>query len=173
MNKSFEQEDFEAAIDKREYIKLKNYVANAILNNEEFEKKKNGACCEAEAAFKVLIARKDELPGLFTPYERQYGEKEFDERDKTSWTREYFIRQVFFLGENFCQERFEHVRTIGKELAKKKDTNKSYTENDEITHSSPMSANTLNTSEKKHWLVVAFIVFVIVIIVVAVVSCHN
>lgn len=117
MNKSFDQKYIDDAIKAKDYIRLKNYVINAVRNNPGFRKKENENCSEATGVFKELMAREDELPGLFTPYELQYKENEFNEEDKRRWTQDYFTEQTFFLGENFCPERFNHVQKIGQYLA--------------------------------------------------------
>lgn len=119
MKKTFETEDFDAAIKDKDYIKIKNYVINSIRNNPGFKySKKEGDCSEAMAAFRKLLESKDDLPGLFSSYQLQNGEEEFNENNKELWTQEYFIRQTFLLGENFCKERFLNIKKIGKYLAK-------------------------------------------------------
>ena len=118
MNRTFSLEDFDAAIAAKDYIKIKNYIINSIRNNPRFCYNKNEKRSEATEAFTKLVKMKAELPGLFSPYKLQEGETEFDENNKDSWTQEYFIRQTFLLGENFCIERFNNVKKIGQYLAK-------------------------------------------------------
>lgn len=118
MNRTFKMADFEEAIKAKDYIKIKNFIINSIRNNPGFQYGKEVSCSEAEAAFNKLKECKNELPGLFSPYCLQGDEIEFNENNKTAWTYEYFIRQTFLLGENFCDERFAHVKEIGKYLKK-------------------------------------------------------
>ena len=118
MNNTFTSEEFDAAIASKDYIKIKNYIINSIRNNPRFSYKKGEGKSEAAKAFDKLLSLQDKLPGLFTPYTIQEGEVEFNENDKTSWTQEYFIRQTFLLGENFCVRRFNNIRKIGQYLTK-------------------------------------------------------
>ena len=117
MNDSFDMVDFLSAIDAKDYIKLKNYIINSIRNNPGF-RKGGRPCSEATEAFRILKDRKEDLPGLFSKYELQSGEIEFDENNASSWNEEYFIRQTFYLEENFCSKRFDHVKKIGIYLAR-------------------------------------------------------
>lgn len=119
MNRTFEMEDFDQAIEEKDYIKLKNYIVNSVRNNPSFRYTKSVASCsEATEAFRKLRTMQEELPGLFVKYELQPGEMEFDENNKSAWNQEYFIRQTFLLEENFCSKRFEHVRLIGQYVSK-------------------------------------------------------
>ena len=115
MNKSFEPEDFDAAIASKDYIALKSYIICSIRNDPGFYRKK-GDPSEALIACKKLWDQRRDLPGLFSEYTLQKGEIEFDENMKNSWTWEYFIRQTFLLGENFCPERIKHIGKIGQYL---------------------------------------------------------
>ena len=123
MHKSFKPEAFYAAINEKDYIKLKNYIINSIRNNPGFYCLDGEEKSEARKYFIILKEKKDKLPELFSEYKIQEGEKEFDESLQDAWDYEYFIRQTFLLEENFCEKRFNHVRKIGKYLEKKKKAN--------------------------------------------------
>lgn len=168
MAKTFEQADFEAAINAKDYIKLKNYVINSIRNNPRFTYGKSEECSEAKAAFKRLESLKDELPGLFSQYEVQAGEVEFNEAEKESWTQEYFIRQTFLLGENFCLERFNNIRKIGQYITKG-----NFNDPQEVVEGYENLVNNISnsTNEAKSigtlpWLIVGLILATIVVLLV-------
>lgn len=119
VNKSFEQTDFDEAIESKDYIRLKTYIINSICSNPGFVRMAPGEKSEASIAFSKLLEMKDQLPGLFSEYELQAGEQEFDESNEDIWDQEYFLRQVFFLGENFCTKRYDQVHKIGSYIARK------------------------------------------------------
>ena len=173
MNRTFEMTDFESAIRDKDYIKLKNYIINSIRNNPRFSHSKSEEYSEAAVAFKRLEEMKTELPGLFSPYELQEGEEEFDENNKASWNQEYFIRQTFLLGENFCRKRFINIRKIGQYITKgnfndPQEVLDGY-ENSNIPNSStpedaPVSA------EKKPWATIVLVLVSIVVFLVGIMA---
>lgn len=112
MNKTIDPNDFEKAIQEKDYSKIKSYIINSIRNNPYFITA-SGEHCEAIEACSKLKARKKELPGLFEKYVLQDNEVEFDPDNKDSWNYEYFINQTFYLGENFCKERLYNIKEIG------------------------------------------------------------
>lgn len=118
MDRTFDMSEFDKAIREKNYIKIKNYIVNSIRNNPGFLFTRNvQTCSEATEAFLKVRKMRTELPGLFTQYRVQPGEKVFNEKDKASWDKEYFIRQTFLLEENFCDKRFKQVYHIGRYLA--------------------------------------------------------
>lgn len=194
MNDSFEMADFLAAIDSKDYIKLKNYIVNSIRNNPGF-RKGGRTCSEATEAFRILRDRREELPGLFSKYELQSGEVEFNENDTSTWDEEYFIRQTFFLEENFCSKRFDHVKKIGLFLARgnfsdPQEENEKY-ENDSVSNITETKSHTdykplpisviivivfmlaillVGIVAKIKWLIIVDIISLIITIAIAVVS---
>ena len=175
MNRTFEIADFNKAIEEKDYIKLKNYIVNSVRNNPGFRYTKSVASCsEATEAFNKLNAMKDDLPGLFVKYELQPGEIEFDENNKSVWNQEYFIRQTFLLGENFCSKRFDHVHRIGQYISKasKKNFNdpqeaiEGYENNNTIVETSSAKIVSNEIVENKPWpMIIAGIIAVVALLV--------
>ena len=167
MSNTFNQMDFDAAIVSKDYIKLKNYIINSIRNNPRFRHEKNEEFSEATTAFKKLLSMKEELPGLFTKYELQSGEVEFNEDEQENRKQEYFIRQTFLLGENFCQKRFNNVRKIGQYLAKGNfDDPQELIEGCENVASSSVSADMPKSAESMPWLLIVVLVIAIIVLLV-------
>lgn len=168
MIKTIEFADFEDAIEAKDYIKIKNYIINSIRNNPGFHYTKNEASCsEAAEAFRMVKERKNELQGLFTPYCVQAGEEEFNEADKSKWDKEYFIRQTFLLEENFCSERFAHVKKIGQYISK----NENFPEPQEVMEGNENSlANNEKHDGNMSWVMIAGVVIIVILLVVLIVK---
>lgn len=168
MKRSFDPAVFEAAIRKKDYIKLKNFVINSIRNNPRFTHDKNEKYSEATKVFRRLHSLEKELPGLFAPYELQTGEVEFNEAEKDSWTQEYFIRQTFYLGENFCNKRFANIKKIGQYLTKGNfnDPQEVIEGYEDSIHFISDSTDTKKSVGKKPWLIVVFVIVSIITLLV-------
>ena len=167
MTKTFEFADFEAAIEAKDYIKIKNYIINSIRNNPEFRREKEKSLSEATEAFNMVKERKNELPGLFTPYCVQAGEEEFNEDDKERWNKEYFIRQTFLLEENFCSERFSQVKKIGQYITK----NENFPEPQEVMEGNEKHlAKNENHDGNMSWVMIAVVVIIVILLVVLIVK---
>ena len=118
--KTLDENAFFKAIEEKDYSRLKTSIISSIRNNPTFIVMENEKYTEAKIAMKIL---KEKLPEMFMDYTVLEFEDAFNEDEKEKWNNEYFLRQTFLLGENFCMERYDHLRKIGKELANKKDGN--------------------------------------------------
>ena len=115
----------------------------------------------------MVKERKNELPGLFTPYCVQAGEEEFNEADKSKWDKEYFIRQTFLLEENFCSERFAHVKKIGQYISK----NENFPEPQEVMKGNEKSlAKNEKHDSNMSWVMIAVVVIIVILLVVLIVK---
>lgn len=116
MFKSFHDDEFEEAISKKEFMKLKSFTVSAIQNNPSFCPMEKQKISEAEIVVKTL---EKEVPEIFEEYEIQDGERPFDPKDEELWDREYFIRQTSLLKmRNFSKTRIDNIRKIGQKISK-------------------------------------------------------
>jgi hypothetical protein len=97
----------------------------------------------------------------------QEGEEEFDENNKASWNQEYFIRQTFLLGENFCRKRFINIRKIGQYITKAnfndpQEVLDGYENSNTPNSSSPEDAPV--SAEKKPWAMIFFVAIVVLLV---------
>lgn len=64
---------------------------------------------ESDTIFNIINKN---FPEILVKYTPMYREKEFNEANKDEWDYEYFIRQTFLLGRNWCVERYENCKKI-------------------------------------------------------------
>jgi len=104
--KSFDKEDFDKAIDNEDFSSLRSYVISAVRNDPTFSKEE----------VMVTIKKLDEKANkIFEGYQLQEGEEPFSE-DIKLWNKEYFIKQTFWLGENFNKNRINRIKRVGQHV---------------------------------------------------------
>lgn len=117
---SFDKDTFYKNMKEKNYSRLKTNVISSIRNNPAFRKAPGEEYCEARIAMNLL---QEHVPEMFGEYKVQAGEHAYNAGEAAAWDRDYFIEQTFFLGENFCWERFRHLGRIGQKIAGESGTN--------------------------------------------------
>lgn len=104
MFKTFNEKSFYEAIKEKDYVVLKTYTMNAILNDPTFS--------DSEIADTIEILR-NERPEMFEKFKQlDYEEQHID--DKTKWNYDYFFKLVYYFRDNFALERLEEIKKVGK-----------------------------------------------------------
>lgn len=111
---SFDAGEFDAAIEAKDYRKIKSYIVSAIRNNPCFTKAPGQNASETKLAIEILNER---LKEIFVDYEVLEGEHPFNKEESATWDWEYFIRQTFLLEENFSMTRIGNLKKIGKKIS--------------------------------------------------------
>lgn len=114
---SFNDTDFNKAIENRDFLTLKSYIISSIRYNPQFLPLQGASISEAEMALNILRERVKEI---FENYKKQDKEIVISDDESVNWSKEYFIEQTFWLGENFCEERIERIKKIGKKISEDK-----------------------------------------------------
>ena len=117
---SFDEQTFYRAIEEKDYSRLKTCIISSIRNNPGFRKARGEEYSEARLAMNIL---KDKVPEMFECYVVQEAERAYNVDEADTWDKEYFIRQTFLLGENFCMERYSHLMKIGRKITNGTDPN--------------------------------------------------
>lgn len=108
----FKKEDFEEAINKKNYLWLKACVARSMLHDPTFER---GETKE------ILDVLKEKVPEIFVE-EIKLG---FEERlERSEWDKRYFTGLTYCLQENFAESRIAYIQEVGKVVHK--DTAEAY-----------------------------------------------
>ena len=76
---------------------------------------------------------------LFVPYDPQ---KQIEE-DNTKWDKKYFIQEIVYLQDNFCEKRIAHIKAVANKLYPK--TNASNNANETSRVSAPETMHQSNT----------------------------
>lgn len=109
---SFNENDFEEAINKKDYLWLKACVARSMLNDPTFER---GETKE------ILDVLKEKVPEIF----EEEIKLDFEERlERSAWDKRYFTGLVYCFQENFAESRIAYIQEVGKVVHK--DTAESY-----------------------------------------------
>lgn len=108
---TFNSDAFYRALEEKDYSRLITCIISAVRNNPEFRNATGQKSSESTIALNLL---KENAPEIFETYKPQEGERIYDETEYKTWDKEYFIRQTFLLGENFCVKRYNHVKAIGR-----------------------------------------------------------
>lgn len=107
---TFNSDAFYRALEEKDYSRLITCIISAVRNNPEFRNATGQKSSESTIALNLL---RENVPEIFETYKQQEGERIYDETEYKTWDKEYFIRQTFLLGENFCVKRYKHVKAIG------------------------------------------------------------
>lgn len=166
---SFDAQTFYKAIEEKDYSRLKTCIISSIRNNPGFLPMKGEKVAESRVAMKIL---KEKAEGMFEPYKVQKGERVFDESEAETWDKEYFIRQTFLLGENFCTTRYNNLMMIGRKIARGIDSN--FQEPQELCQAEsqrqPIKVNAHKAPQKTNPLLVLGAVALAIIVLVAIVE---
>ena len=169
---SFNEEAFYKAISEKDYERLKTCIISAIRNNPEFRIMKDEKVSEVKMAITIL---KEKVPEMFDEeYQLQDGERAFDEKEFNKWDEEYFVRQTFWLGENFCLKRITHLQKIGRWIsrgiapnAKESNFQEPQEQCQEVEKYQPVKIKVnRNPSKTKPLLMLGTIVLIIIVLVV-------
>lgn len=102
----FKKEDFEEAINKKDYLWLKACVARSMLNDPTFER---GETKE------ILNVLKEKIPEIF----EEEIKLDFEERlERSAWDKRYFTGLTYCLQENFAESRIAYIQEVGKVVHK-------------------------------------------------------
>lgn len=108
----FKKEDFEEAINKKDYLWLRACVARSMLNDPTFERG------ETEEILNIL---KEKVPEIFVE-EIKLG---YEERlDRSAWDKRYFTKLTYWFQENSAESRIAYIQEVGKVVHK--DTAEAY-----------------------------------------------
>lgn len=106
---SFDGALFNEAISKKgdpqSLMRLKSSVISAIKVDPSFP---NG--CEADAALELLHQK---CPEIFETKKELSYEVNLPEME---WDKDYFLRKTNYLRQNFCEERIQELREIGRKV---------------------------------------------------------
>lgn len=166
---SFDEQIFYRAIEERDYSVLKTCVISSIRYNPGFRKARGENYSEARLAMNIL---KEKVPEMFERYIVQEEEHAYDVTEAETWDREYFIGQTFWLGENFCMERYSHLMKIGQKITNGTDPNFQEPQEQcqaEFQHQ-PIKVNAHKAPQKTNPLLVLGAVALAIIVLVAIVA---
>lgn len=102
--------EFSQALRDRNAIAVKEFVKEAIKNNPSFKPDNTGYC----EAYRAILRIKEEFPELIESY--RHMADECSEGEATYLTYDNFIDKCFYFGENFCPERYNELKKLGKHL---------------------------------------------------------
>lgn len=166
---SFDEHTFYKAIEEKDYSRLKTCIISSIRNNPGFLPMKGEKVAESKVAMNIL---KEKAEGMFEPYKVQEGERVFDEGEAETWDKEYFIRQTFLLGENFCTKRYNNLLMIGRKITRGIDPN--FQEPQELCQAEsqhqPIKENAHKAPQKTNPLLVLGTVALAIIVLVVIVA---
>ena len=101
-------QSFDNAINEKDYIWLKVDVINKIKNNPSFSNK------EADRA---IAALQNKCPEIFETYRSLEIEDEAKRDQPEKWDRDNFMWCAYYLELNFCTERVEILRKVGRKIS--------------------------------------------------------
>lgn len=114
MYRSYNEEKFHKAVAEKNYLYAKTCVTSAIKANPQFSPMKGeGNRSEARVAYDYI---KQHLPEAFAPYKLYAGELVITDDNLAEATEDLFYEKCFHLEENFCAQRYNELRRIGKYL---------------------------------------------------------
>lgn len=106
MTYNFTEEIFEEDIRKKALWGLRATAVKVIEFDPTF----------STGEYEYIINRlKKEVPEVFVEYKVLPNERDFQE-DENSWDEKYFLNLTFYLQENFCLERIENIKRVGKKV---------------------------------------------------------
>ena len=166
---SFDEQTFYKAIEEKDYSRLKTCIISSIRNNPGFRKARGENFSEARLAINIL---KEKVPEMFERYAVQEAEHAYNVDEADIWDKEYFIRQTFLLGENFCMERYSHLMKIGQKITN--GTAPNFQEPQELCQAEsqhqPIKVNAHKAPQKTNPLLVLGAVALAIIVLVAIVA---
>lgn len=129
MFRSFDESGFYKAIEEKDYLSLKVKIISAIRNNPEFKNAPGETKSEAEIAWNLL---KERVPDMFENYREIESENIFNIEENV-YNRDVVIKQSILLKRNFCQERFDRCKQIGRKITNYKESEPNFTKPQEQT----------------------------------------
>ncbi|MBQ3161188.1 MAG: hypothetical protein IJC04_03580 [Oscillospiraceae bacterium] len=114
MYKSFDINEFKQALNEKNYSYIKTCIISAIRNNPRFNFEAGTQKCEADRAFEEAI---NACPEMLEEYHLLEDEVAFEQSSSDEWDYEYFIRQTFRFGRNFCKKRYDNIKKVGKTIS--------------------------------------------------------
>lgn len=115
---SFDEDEFWKHIETKDYPALKINTCSTILNDPTFER---------DELSKVLKILEKEVPEIFEEYHKNDWEERLEPKD---WTKRYFSKLVFYLQDNFCKDRLDYIKKVGR--AVHQDTAEKYRKSEEL-----------------------------------------
>ena len=115
---SFDEDEFWKYIETKDYLALKINTCSTILNDPTFER---------DELSKVLKILEKEVPEIFEEYHVNDWEERLEPKD---WTKRYFNKLVYYLQENFCKDRLDYIKKVGR--AVHQDTAEKYRKSEEL-----------------------------------------
>ena len=115
---SFDEDEFWKHIETKDYPALKINTCSTILNDPTFER---------DELSKVLKILEKEVPEIFEEYHVNDWEERLEPKD---WTKRYFSKLVYYLQENFCKDRLDYIKKVGR--AVHQDTAEKYRKSEEL-----------------------------------------
>lgn len=87
----------------------------------------NDPTFERDELSKVLKILEKEVPDIFEDYHKNEWEERVEPKD---WTKRYFSKLVFYLQDNFCKDRLDYIKKVGR--AVHQDTAEAYRKSEEL-----------------------------------------
>ena len=115
---SFDEDEFWKYIETKDYLALKINTCSTILNDPTFER---------DELSKVLKILEKEVPEIFEEYHVNDWEERLEPKD---WTKRYFSKLVYYLQENFCKDRLDYIKKVGRAVYQ--DTAEKYRKSEEL-----------------------------------------
>ena len=115
---SFDEDEFWKYIETKDYLALKINACSIILNDPTFER---------DELSKVLKILEKEVPEIFEEYHVNDWEERLEPKD---WTKRYFSKLVLYLQDNFCKDRLDYIKKVGR--AVHQDTAEKYRKSEEL-----------------------------------------
>ena len=115
---SFDEDEFWKYIETKDYLALKINTCSTILNDPTFER---------DELSKVLKILEKEVPEIFEEYHVNDWEERLEPKD---WTKRYFSKLVLYLQDNFCKDRLDYIKKVGR--AVHQDTAEKYRKSEEL-----------------------------------------
>lgn len=116
MYNSFDEVEFNQALKEKNYSYIKTCIISAIRNNPKFTAEPGTKKSEADYAFEEAISA---CPEMLEEYRLFEDEVDFDQTNSDNWNYEFFIRQTFRFGRNFCKKRYGNIKKVGQTITLK------------------------------------------------------
>ena len=105
MIKSYDERDFDEAIKKKNLLKLKIILTEAINNDKTFSR--------SEIEEVITKLKKTNLQ-IFEEYKKLDIEETID--DESKWDEKYFVKLTIYLRKNFSLDRIPYIKKVGRKV---------------------------------------------------------
>lgn len=162
---SFEENELNEAITKKDYDWLKAAVLNTIWNDPTFE---HG---ETEALLEIL---KRKVPKIFET-KKKVPSEEKELLDHSLWDKKYFSDLTYYFQENFAESRIPHIKEVGKAVYGKTEEKQAEKEKAKSTNV-PKKPNTTGATKPEksgNFRLTGIMVAVIILVLIFILLIRN